>query len=111
MSVNYLIRYEGRCPDPQGFVDYYANTHSHVMRAYPGIRSAVLHRAVEGWHDPLGVNRGETFMLGELQFDSVEALNHALASEARVRSREDARRFPPFEGKITHQAFEKLILF
>jgi hypothetical protein len=81
------------------------------MRAYPGIRSATLHVPVEGWAEPLPVNRGETFLLGEFQFASLDALNSALASEARIRSRGDANRFPPFEGRVTHQAFKRVILF
>jgi hypothetical protein len=81
------------------------------MKDYPGIRSAILHLPVDGWHDPLKIVPGNAFLLGEFQFDSVEALNAALASEARVRAREDAGRFPHFEGKVTHQAFRKTVLF
>ncbi len=111
MSVGYFVRYEGHSQEPDRFVDYYINTHGKFMRDYPGIRSATLHLPVDGWHDPMTINRGTSFLLGEFQFDSVDALNAALASEARVRAREDAHRFPHFEGKVTHQAFKKTILF
>ena len=111
MSIGYFVRYEGQSQDPKRFVDYYIDTHGKFMRAYPGIRSATLHLPVEGWHDPMTINRGTSFLLGEFQFDSVDALNAALASEARVRAREDAHRFPHFEGKVTHQAFKKTIMF
>ncbi|MGO4406233.1 EthD family reductase [Bosea sp. RAF48] len=111
MSIGYFVRYEGQSSEPERFVDYYMNTHGSFMKGYPGIRSAIVHLPVEGWHDPLKINPGTSFMLGEFTFDSVDALNAALASEARIRAREDAGRFPHFEGKVTHQAFKKHILF
>ena len=39
------------------------------------------------------------------------ALNAALQSEARMRSREDFKNMPPFVGEVTHQACEAEILF
>ncbi len=111
MSIGYFVRYEGRSDDTERFLDYYLNTHGTFMKAYPGIRSAAVHLPVEGWRDPMTINPGNAFLLGEFRFDSVEALNAALASEARVRAREDAKRFPHFEGKVTHQALKKTILF
>lgn len=105
MSVRYIVRYQGQSQEPEKFVDYYVNTHGKFMQAYPGIRSAVLHVPVGGWTDPLTIVPGNDFLLGEFEFDSVDALNAALASEARIRAREDAKRFPQFDGKVTHQAF------
>ena len=110
MTVGYFVRYEGTSKEPETFLDYYKNTHGKFMRAYPGIRSAILHTPV-AWHDPLKINPGDSFLLGEFHFDSPEALDAALASEARIRAREDAGNFPHFEGKVTHQAFERTVMF
>lgn len=110
MTVGYFVRYEGQSNEPEKFLDYYAKTHGQFMRAYPGIRSAILHTPV-AWHDPLPINAGSSFLLGEFHFDSPESLDAALASEARVRAREDAARFPHFDGKVTHQAFRRAVLF
>jgi uncharacterized protein (TIGR02118 family) len=111
MSIGYFVRYEGQSKESERFVDYYLNTHGAFMKDYPGIRSATVHMPVDGWTDPMTINPGNAFMLGEFRFESVEALNHALASEARVRARGDAGNFPHFEGKVTHQAFKKIVLF
>jgi uncharacterized protein (TIGR02118 family) len=111
MSIGYFVRYEGASNERDNFLDYYMNTHGKFMRDYPGIRSAIVHLPVDGWKDPLPINPGKSFLLGEFTFDSVDSLNAALASEARIRAREDAKRFPHFDGLVTHQAFKKTVLF
>jgi uncharacterized protein (TIGR02118 family) len=111
MSVRYFVRYEGQSQDTERFIDYYVGTHGEFMKGYPGIRAAVLHLPVSGWKDPMTIVPGNDFLLAEFKFDSVDALNAALASEARVRAREDAKRFPHFEGKVTHQALTTKVLF
>jgi hypothetical protein len=57
------------------------------------------------------VNPGGRLLLAQMRFDSIDALNAALASEARVRAREDFRSFPPFQGEITHQAMTSRKVF
>jgi hypothetical protein len=44
-------------------------------------------------------------------FDDAAALNAALQSDARLRSREDFKNMPAFLGEVTHQACEAEILF
>ena len=50
------------------------------------------------------MNRGNAVLLAQLEFESTQALNDALASRERAEARRDFERFPPFEGTVTHQA-------
>ena len=101
--VSYFVSYRGDSPDPEAFLRHYAERHARVVAEFPGIRSLVLHTAAD-CIDPFPVNPGGRLLLAQMSFDSTAALNAALASEARVRAREDFRSFPPFQGEITHQA-------
>jgi uncharacterized protein (TIGR02118 family) len=110
MTVSYFIRYQGQPTDPKAFMDYYRNTHAGFVRAFPGVRSGILHTPI-GWHDPVAVKPDARFLLAQFTFDDSAALNAALQSEARLRSRDDFKKMPPFPGEITHQACEAEILF
>jgi uncharacterized protein (TIGR02118 family) len=110
MSVSYFVRYQGKPDDPKAFLDYYRRTHARFMQAFPGVRGAILHHPV-GWHDPVPVKPDLRYMLAQVMFDDAAALNAALASEARLRSRDDFKNMPPFQGEVTHQACEAEILF
>lgn len=101
--VSYFVSYRGWTPDPAAFLQRYAEGHARVLAEFPGIRSLVLHTPV-GCCDPFPVNPGGRLLLAQMSFDSVAALDAALASEARARARADFLRFPPFEGSVTHQA-------
>jgi uncharacterized protein (TIGR02118 family) len=108
--VSYFVSYRGDAPDREAFLRHYAERHAGVLAEFPGIRSLVLHTAAE-WTDPFPVNPGGQLLLAQMSFDSTEALNAALASEARARAREDFRSFPPFQGEITHQAMTSRKVF
>jgi uncharacterized protein (TIGR02118 family) len=110
MSVSYFVRYQGKPADPQAFLDYYRRTHARFMQAFPGVRGAILHHPVS-WHDPVSVKPDLRYMLAQVTFDDATALNVALQSEARLRSREDFKNMPAFLGEVTHQACEAEILF
>ncbi|WP_108658851.1 EthD family reductase [Acuticoccus kandeliae] len=110
MSVSYFVRYDGSAEDAEEFIRYYAETHGEFMKAYPGIRKAVIHLPTD-WNDPEPINRGDVFLLGEFQFDDEAALDAALASQARKDARGDAHNFPPFHGRVTHQAMKTVVLF
>ena len=101
--VSYFVSYRGTTPDPEAFLERYRGEHARVLAAFPGIRSLVLHTPVD-WSDPFPVNPGGRLLLAQMTFDSAAALDAALASEARVHAREDFKRFPPFDGSVTHQA-------
>ena len=110
MSVSYFVRYRGRAADEEAFVDYYRTRHAAVLACFPGIASLTLHRPV-AWSDPFPVNPDSTMLLAQMSFASPEALNAALASEARVQAREDFANFPPFDGTVTHQATSSHMIF
>jgi len=109
--VSYFIRYVGRPEDVGKFFDHYRNRHAALMRNYPGIRGCRLHHPIP-WNDPVAVNKDDVLVLAELIFDSAEALDTALSSEARQRSRADFLNFPKLvDGEIRHLAVETEILF
>jgi len=101
--VSYFVSYRGSTPEPEVFLERYAGEHARLLAGFPGIRALVLHTPV-GSNDPFPVTSGGRLLLAQMTFDSAAALDAALASEARIRAREDFGRFPPFEGSVTHQA-------
>lgn len=103
MSVSYFVRYEGAAADFEAFADYYRRHHVRVLAGMPGIRRIVLHTPV-AWVDPFPVKPDRFLLIAQMVFDSREALERALESQARAMAREDFENFPPFEGAVYHQA-------
>ena len=101
--VSYFISYRGNSPDPEAFLRHYAERHAPLLAQFPGIRSLDMHTGIE-WRDPFQVNPAGRLLLAQMRFDSIEALNVALASAARARAREDFAAFPAFDGVVAHQA-------
>ena len=101
--VSYFVSYRGDSPDPEAVLRHYAERHSPLLAQFPGICSLDMHTAIE-WRDPFKVNPAGLLLLAQMRFDSIEALNVALASAARARAREDFSSFPAFDGVVTHQA-------
>lgn len=108
--VSYFVSYRGDAPDREAFLRHYEVRHARVLAEFPGIRSPMLHTAAD-WIDPFPVNPGGRLLLAQMGFDSTDALNVALASEARAGAREGFRSFPPFQGEITHQAMTSRKVF
>jgi uncharacterized protein (TIGR02118 family) len=108
--VSYFVSYRGSSPAAEAFLRHYRERHAAILKAFPGIRGLVLHTPVD-WADPFPVNPGGRLLLAQLQFDSVAALDAALASEARARARDDFRTFPAFDGTVTHQAMAATAAF
>lgn len=108
--IFYFVRYRGAAVDPVDFAARYGSQHAAILRRFPAIRSLVLHRPVD-WIDPCPVNRGDTFLLAQMRFDSAADLDAALSSPARHEAREDFRSFPAFTGDVTHEAMQGQIIF
>ena len=108
--VSYFVRYRGSSSDPHAFKNYYEVQHAAILRRFPKIRSLVLHAPMR-WRDPLPVQRGETMLLAQMQFDSAHDLDAALHSGARRAARDDFHHFPPFEGEVTHEAMTAKVIF
>jgi len=108
--VSYFVRYRGSCSDARAFHAHYEMQHAAILRQFPNIRSLILHRPA-AWTDPFPVQRGETFLLAQMQFASAGDLDAALRSDARRRARDDFHHFPPFSGEVTHEAMTADVLF
>lgn len=103
MSVSYFVLYKGSADDPAGFADRYRTVHVPILLGFPGIRRVSVHEPIPS-KDPQSVQPSAMGLIAEMRFDSAEALEAALRSEARVRAREDFHAFPPFRGEVLHQA-------
>ena len=108
--ISYFVRYRGSSPDADAFCAHYEKKHAMILRRFPKIRSLTLHHPAS-WNDPMPVNRGETFLLAQMQFDDAGDLDAALRSETRREAREDFHRFPPFSGEVTHEAMTGKMIF
>jgi uncharacterized protein (TIGR02118 family) len=108
--VSYFVRYRGSSPNPERFHAYYETRHAELLQRFPSIQSLILHRPVE-FSDPFPVRSGGTLLLAQMVFHDKNGLDDALRSEARKLAREDFRRFPPFEGEITHEAMRGKVIF
>jgi uncharacterized protein (TIGR02118 family) len=108
--ISYFVRYRGTTPDPARFIAYYEAQHAQVLRRFPTIQSLVLHSPAT-WLDPFPVTPGDSLLLAQMVFESSEALNAALRSDARRAAREDFAHFPPFLGEITHEAMAAKVVF
>jgi uncharacterized protein (TIGR02118 family) len=101
MTVSYFVRYEVEASDE--FIRHYRDRHVPILARWPGMRRVILHRPVP-WTDPCPVNRAETFLIAQLEFDSQADLDRALESPERTEARRDFQAFPPYLGKVFHQA-------
>ena len=110
MSVSYFVSYRGPSSDEAAFYRRYREVHAPILGAMPGIAALVLHRPV-AWHDPYPVNSGGLQLLAQMVFPSAEALDRALASEARKAARADFAHFPPVAGPVLHQAMQSETVF
>ena len=108
--ISYFVRYRGTSSDAKGFRDHYETRHAEILRRFPRIRSLIVHHPVM-WRDPMPVRGGDTFLLAQMQFGTVEELDAALRSEARREARKDFEVFPVFSGEVTHEALAGKVVF
>ena len=108
--ISYFVRYDGRSADPGGFLRHYQSEHAQLLQRFDGIQGLTLHTPVD-WTDPCPVQKGGISLLAQMTFESTEALNQGLASDARRIARVDFENFPGFEGRIFHQALEAEKIF
>jgi uncharacterized protein (TIGR02118 family) len=103
VSVSYFVRYDIESGDLAAFLRRYREVHVPLVSRWPGLRRMVLHTPLE-WRDPFPVNRGRAVLMAQLEFEDEAAMNAAFASRERAEAREDFKRFPSYEGTVTHQA-------
>lgn len=108
--VSYVVRYHRPAENEAEFVAHYVDHHPAILGEFPGVRNVFCYLPVD-WVDPIGLPR-ENLMLGnEVVFDSVDALNAAMASDVRHKLRDDYKTFPAFTGRNTHHAMTRQRLF
>jgi hypothetical protein len=103
MTVSYFVRYDISAQDPDAIVRYFREVHVPLVSAWPGLTRITLHTQVE-WNDPFAITRGTSVMLVQFEFETAQALNKALFSRERERSRINFQNFPAFAGTVTHPA-------
>ena len=108
--VSYFVRYDGQAISPNLFLEYYRTKHASILNQFDEIRGLTIHTPVE-WRDPFPIQKGGASLLAQMHYDSIEALNLSLASEARRRARTDFQNFPKFGGQIIHQALNAEQIF
>jgi uncharacterized protein (TIGR02118 family) len=96
--VKFCVIYQGRPHDPEQFDRYYWNTHLPIIARWPKIRRIAVSRCRQ-------LNE-EIYMMAEFFFDTIEDLEHAIASPERKEAAEDRFNFPAFYGSIRHQILE-----
>ncbi len=103
--ISYFVRYDGRSADPDGFLRHYRTEHAQLLQRFEDIQGLTLHTPVD-WTDPCPVQKGGLSLLAQMTFESTEALDQGLASDARRSARTDFENFPDFDGQIYHQALQ-----
>ncbi|HEX7007640.1 MAG TPA: EthD family reductase [Alphaproteobacteria bacterium] len=101
--VSYFVHYRRPADDEKTFIEYYRAHHPSILAQFPGLRSLVLYLPM-AWRNPSALADADHMLVCQVAFDSVEALNAALASEVRHRLREDYYTFPKFSGPVSHYA-------
>ena len=101
--VSYFVHYRRPAEDEAKFLEHYCAHHPPILGDFPGLRSLVLYLPTT-WRKPLPVADADHMLVCQVAFDSLDALNAALASDVRRRLREDYHTFPPFSGPVTHYA-------
>ncbi|MCB1679814.1 MAG: hypothetical protein KDI16_14110 [Halioglobus sp.] len=108
--LSFVVRYYPPIDKPASFVDHYVDHHPPIMARFPRIRNILCYFPVH-WHDANDLPPSNSFLGNEVVFDSVAHLNAALASEVRHELRADYRQFPPYQGKNTHHAMYRRVLY
>jgi uncharacterized protein (TIGR02118 family) len=81
MSVSYFVRYEAVPADPAEFLRYYREHHAPILARFPGIRRIILHSPA-AWNDRFPVHPDRFLLLAQMEFDSQEDLDRALANSS-----------------------------
>jgi uncharacterized protein (TIGR02118 family) len=110
MSVSYFVRYDGPFEDEKAFEDHYRRVHAEILSRWPKVKGLSMYLPMP-WNDPLSINRADSALLVQIEFDSTADLAEALASPGRLEAREDFNNFPAFAGRVSHQAMRRERIF
>ena len=107
---SYSVRYHRPAEDESRFVDFYLAHHPPLLARLPDVRNVICYLPMRGI-DPAGLPSADYMLGNEVVFDTIEAFNAAMASEARRALRADFTRFPRFTGRNTHYPMDRTRLF
>ena len=105
--MSFVVRYFAPVSDEMLFRDYYLENHPPIMADMPGIRNVLCYVPVP-WSNPAPIPSSGCILGNEVVFDSLDALNAALASDVRHRLRDDYKSFPVKPGPNTHYAMQRV---
>jgi len=108
--VSYVVRYHRPADNEAAFVAHYVDHHPAILGEFPGIRNVFCYLPID-WVDAIGLPSEDLMLGNEVVFDSIDALNAAMASDVRHKLRDDYNTFPPFTGRNTHHAMTRQRLF
>lgn len=77
--------------DKDGFEGYYSNVHIPLVKAIPNLKGTTLNRVIQG----INTNKN-VYLVAELEFEDLDTLNRALASEKGREVQEDVANLVPF---------------
>jgi len=103
---SYCVRYHRPAEDEARFVDFYLTSHPPLLARLPDVRNVICYLPVQGI-DSAGLPSADYMLGNEVVFDTIEAFNAAMASEARRELRADFARFPRFTGPNTHYPMDR----
>lgn len=91
--------------DQADFDAYMQNEVVAAIRTYPGICKVELKKL-----DHVDEGIAPPYMVFDLHFESLEAMNAALASETRQQVRDKiVQGMKPFKGRVYHVVYEQLV--
>ncbi|MFP6734708.1 MAG: hypothetical protein VB959_12805 [Rhodospirillales bacterium] len=105
--MSFVVRYFAPVSDENLFRSNYLENHPPIMADMPGIRN-VLCYVPATWSNSAPIPSSGCILGNEAVFDSLDALNTALASDVRHRLREDYKSFPVKPGPNTHYAMQRV---
>lgn len=104
--VSFNVRYYAPVADEQQFIEHYLARHPPILCSLPGVRNVFCYVPI-AWDNPASIPRSNCILGNEVVFDSLDALNEALASDVRHRLRDDYNSFPIRPGPNTHCAMHR----
>ncbi len=94
-----------KVPDQPEFDRYMKEQVVPAIGTFPGIRNVELRRIAKADNEAPAI-----YMIFDLHFDDLAAMNTALVSETRSRVRDQIKKgMAPFDGRVYHIVFEKMV--
>lgn len=99
----YFVTYYPGQRGPSAFIAYYLDRHVPLLLSFPRLRRLEVFTPARA-RDPLLSEDGGPVLVTQMTFDTLADLEAAVLSDARMTARGDMANFPPFDGRVRHQA-------